>query len=219
MSSAVLQKEISGMTVKCDGGQMDRRPNDFRSLKTRIYKFIAGTGRFDYGKVLQDLVASFNNQPHRGLPKRLTPNQVKEHVEEVYKFLYGDRWQRNAKFRFKFELNQKVRVCTRATVFSKRYNLEKWSSKIYRISKRIPSRPPRYKLTNDDNSELLGSFYSQELQPVTTDTVSQTVFKVKKVLRRRVSNGVREMLVQYDSPTRYLEWISETQFNNGSIIP
>lgn len=194
----------------------------YRTLKTRIFKWVAGSGNFDYTTFLQQLVCSLNQQPNRSLPDRLSPIQVQEHIPRVYQHLYGDRWKKNSHLRFTFELDQKVRISMRATEFSKSYKFDKWSSVIYRITKRIPSRPPRYKVCDDSTgSELLGSFYKQELLTVPESSKSQTVYQVKRIVKRRVNSasGSTEYLVQYVGPdNRHLEWITQSQYDGGSII-
>ncbi len=88
------------------------------------------------------------------------------------------------------------------------------------FQKRVPSRPPRYKVQTMDGSLIQGSFYRQELQPVPQDSKSQTLFKVKKEIRRRRNkvSGEEEVLIEYDAPAKYIEWVNASQIANGSII-
>ena len=64
---------------------------------------------------------------------------------------------------------------------------------------------PTYVLKDDNGEELLGSFYSQEIQVVR----DKTVFKIEKVLEER-RNG-REILVKWlGYPNSFNSWIPKS---------
>ncbi len=192
-----------------------------RTLKNKIFSWVAATNRFDFTTVLQQLIASYNSQPHRSLPDGLCPNDAGQNATRVYQHLYGDRWKRNRHMRFTLELKQRVRTMMKQGPFSKGHRLNKWSGQVYIISRRIPSRPPRYQVRQlESDTPLLGSFYREELLVVGNDAISQSIFPVKRVLRTRRSRttGETELLVEYVSPDRYIEWIPKKLYDNGSIL-
>ncbi len=43
---------------------------------------------------------------------------------------------------------------------------------------------------------------------------------MKKVIKKRKNRqtNVDEMLVEFDAPTKYVEWIDASQYDGGSII-
>ncbi len=203
-------------------------------MKGKIYKYFATTRNFEIP--LQDLITSYNNQWHRSLPDNMSPVQVPLHKEQVYDHLYGKRWIACKNMRFTFSLGEKVRIAKLQDKFDKGYKLSNWSASVYTIKvffaihlshnmlknfqKRVPSRPPRYKVESDTGILLDGSFYAQELLAVPKETKSQTLFKVKKIMRHRRNRatGEEEVLIQFDSPGRHLEWLSKAVLDNGSIV-
>ncbi len=75
-------------------------------------------------------------------------------------------------------------------------------------------------MESDTGLLLDGSFYARELLTVPKETKSQTIFKVKKILRHRrnKATGEEEVLIQFDAPGRHLEWLSKAVLDNGSIV-
>ena len=61
-------------------------------MKKKIFERIATSGDFNFLTVLQEIVDTYNNQPHRSLPQGLSPNEAKDHEDAVYTKLYGERW-------------------------------------------------------------------------------------------------------------------------------
>ena len=95
-----------------------------------------------------------------------------------------------------------------------------WSTEVYRISKRISSRPPRYKLRNaETNNPVAGAFYEQQLMKIGDTDASLPLFKVQRVIRKRFnpfSNEI-EVLVQFNGmPHSY--WIAKRVASREPIV-
>ncbi len=105
-----------------------------RTLKGRIYKWIAASGRFNFTSVLQQLVKAYNHQWHRSLPQKLSPVEAAQNEDLVYEHLYGKRWKKNKHLRFTFDLHDHVRIAKKSTTFSKAHKLSNWSAEVYEIS-------------------------------------------------------------------------------------
>ncbi len=212
----------------------------FRTLKNKIYQWIATTGRFDYSNKLQQIVESYNHQWHKAFPKGIAPVDAVHNVEKLYNHLYGERWEAQKHLRFTFSINQKVRIGMLPDQFTKSYKFGKWSmmsTKLWWVSvcvfhhveaeynpffqKRVPSRPPRYRIQSISTSVMVqASFYREELQAVPDETIPQMLFKPKRILRtrRNKTTGEEEVLIDFDAPTKHVEWVSKSLLDTGHII-
>ena len=77
------------------------------------------------------------------------------------------------------------------------------------MCKRFPRQVPVYKLKDDANEILEGTFYEPELQKVTKNN---EIYRVEKVLRKRKRNGKMEYLVKwkgYEDP-KFNSWVPES---------
>ena len=108
---------------------------------------------------------------------------------------------------FKYSIGDKVRIAYfRCTPFTRSYD-ELFSGEVFTVrTRKITDRVPVYYLTDYGGEKVEGNFYASELTPVRFDPNS--FFKIEKVLKTRVRNGVEEKLVKYQSwPSKYNEWV------------
>ena len=111
---------------------------------------------------------------------------------------------------YKFKINDRVRISRLKTPFLREAS-EKWTGEIFIISHRyLRDNIPVYKLKEFDQTPLLGTYYTQELQKVNIS--SSKVFKVSSILSKRKVNGklrcsflgktgLRNIIVGYQSMT------------------
>jgi len=199
----------------------ERRIADIKRVVSR-YQAATGTWTLDDG-ILHQLVEQMNDRPHPALPKGMTPNSVRgEDEREICDFRYGTRWRALSHTRFVFLLHDRVRLNMTAEQFQKANLPFAWSTVIYKIVDRHPSRPPTYTVTPDlENAEpILGKFYAEELLPVDEETPSQLLYPVRRIVRRRVerATGRQQTLVEYATPLRHIEWVYSELLDKGSII-
>lgn len=122
----------------------------------------------------------------------------------IWKKLYGTGKQ--APIRFKFNIDDKVRISKYKTIFTKGY-LPNWTEEIFTVATRINRKPPVYRLKDFHGELITGTFYEHELQKVTKE---DDVYRVEKVLRKRTRNGQRELLVKWKGyPSQFNSWITE----------
>jgi hypothetical protein len=76
--------------------------------------------------------------------------------------------------------------------------------KVYEVHTQLPI--PMYTLTDYAADEVIkGRFYENEMQAANYD-----VFKVEKVLKKRIKKGVSEEFVKWKGwPEKYNQWISQ----------
>ena len=86
---------------------------------------------------------------------------------------------------------------------------QKWTGELFKID--TPFRRegvPVYTILDWDGERVDGTFYEPELQPVTIDPTTE--YRVEKILKRRVRNKRKEVLVRWlHWPKKYDSWIPE----------
>ena len=76
---------------------------------------------------------------------------------------------------------------------------QKWTGELFKIGTRFRREGvPVYTILDWDGERVDGTFYEPELQPVTIDPTTE--YGVEKILKRRVRNKRKEVLV------RWLHW-------------
>jgi hypothetical protein len=167
-----------------------------RSIKSRLFRLFTHTNSYRYVDDLQNIISSYNRSYHRTIKAKPTDVSY-QNQERVWHRLYEDN-QTGEPIRFKFRVNDRVRISKYSTVFSRGY-LPNWSEEIFTIAEAHNTSPPVYSLKDDSGSKLLGTWYEQELQKV---VVRDDVYKIEAILGQRKLNGKTQYLVRwlgYDS--------------------
>ena len=86
---------------------------------------------------------------------------------------------------------------------------QKWTGELFKIDTRFRREGvPVYTILDWDGERVDGKFYEPELQPVTIDPTTE--YRVEKILKRRVPNKRKEVLVRWlHWPKKYDSWIPE----------
>ena len=86
---------------------------------------------------------------------------------------------------------------------------QKWTGELFKIDTRFRREGvPVYTILDWDGERVEGTFYEPELQPVTIDPTTE--YRVEKILKRRVRNKRKEVLVRWlHWPKKYDSWIPE----------
>ena len=84
---------------------------------------------------------------------------------------------------------------------------QKWTGELFKIDTRFRREGvPIYTILDWDGERVDGTFYEPELQPVTIDPTTE--YRVEKILKRRVRNKRKEVLVRWlHWPKKYDSWI------------
>jgi len=171
-----------------------------RTLKSRMYKYFTANNTQSYLPILDDLVNAYNNRIHKSIG--IAPNQVtKKNEKQVWNFQYKDYLKKHIGNKFKFELNDTVRIAKLSKIFRKGY-LSSFQEEYFKIQDRISSKPPTYKLLDMNGEIIQGSFYEQELQKVIPERGQF------KILQSRTRKGIKEHLIHYiGHPSNFDAWI------------
>ena len=86
---------------------------------------------------------------------------------------------------------------------------QKWTGELFKIDTWFRREGvPVYTILDWDGERVDVTFYEPELQPVTIDPTTE--YRVEKILKRRVPNKRKEVLVRWlHRPKKYDSWIPE----------
>ena len=156
-----------------------------------MWKYFTARNMLKYIDVLQKLVYSYNCSKHRYIGMK--PADVNHENESmVWQRLYGNEPRKPIKY--KFNVGDQVRISKARWTFKKGY-LPNWTEEIFTITKRVPRRPPVYKIADYHGEELEGTFYEQELQSfIKKDT---DFYRIENVIKSRMRGKRKEYLVKW----------------------
>ena len=124
-----------------------------RTLKNKLYKHMASTGKNVYYDALDDVVNKYNNTKHSTI--KMKPIDVRNNNKRVYVDEHNEKDSR-------FKVGDRVRISRYKNIFAKGY-APNWSKEIFIVDKVNDTVPYRYNL-KDLNEEIIDSFYDRELQ-------------------------------------------------------
>lgn len=180
-----------------------------KTIKSKLVRIMTHRQSRCWINDLNAITQSYNNTYHRTIEK--TPASVTN--EDRFNFWRAQEKERdnNPEVKgFKFKTGDIVRITYIRNVFSREYD-ERWTRELFIITSRF-TKDGRclYTLKDYDNEPILGTFYQEELQKVRVN--NNTVYKVEKVLRRRMRNNRREVMVKWLGwPNKFNSWILQSQ--------
>ncbi len=183
-----------------------------RTLKLRLSRIMTKRNSGRWVDVLQKVVHSYNHTYHRSIgmtPASVTEGKVEQ---EVWRNLYeSDPQPVKQEGSFQFAVGDTVRLSQAAKVFRREYN-QRWTTEIFRVSSRMRRGPYNiFKISDLNGSEILGTFYSRELELITVDLTGS--FVIDHVIRTKKSRGVKMYLVRWRGyGPKFDSWISEKDF-------
>ena len=124
-----------------------------RTLKNKLYKHMAATGKNVYYDVLDDVVNKYNNTKHSTI--KMKPIDVKNN-KRVYIDEYNEKDNR-------FKVGDRVRISKFKNIFAKGCT-PNWSKEIFIVDKINDTVPYTYNLKDLNDKEIIGNFHNRELQ-------------------------------------------------------
>ena len=124
-----------------------------RTLKNKLYKHMAATGKNVYYDVLGDIVNKHNNTKHSTI--KMKPIDVNNN-KRVYIDKHNEKDSR-------FKVGDRVRISRHKNIFAKGYT-PNWSKEIFIVDKINDTVPYTYNLKDLNDEEVIGSFYNKKLQ-------------------------------------------------------
>jgi hypothetical protein len=183
-----------------------------------LYRYFTHLQKNEYLKILQDVVRSINDTPNRSLNRRARSSVTREN-EEVRLDANLVRQKKDARVSrvkkprkkrkpFTFKIGDQVRITHLRRTFQRDYD-QTYTEEIFVVRDRFVSQNiPIYKLKDMMDDPIQGTFYASELQKVSKD--DQTVWRIKKILRRRKVRGREEVLVRWLGwPKKFDSWVPQ----------
>ena len=175
-----------------------------RTLRGRLNKYFTKQGNKKWIEVLPKIINAYNHSEHRSL-NGLRPVDVSS---ENSMDIWLERNKKVKKNKPKYEVGKFVRISKISTTpFIKNFN-QNWSDEVFQISK-VDTRqnPVMYFIKDDENNEIQGKFYHEELQvlPKKPDT-----YRIEAVLQTK-GKGKNKMLLVKWVGYKQAEWIKESQ--------
>lgn len=199
-----------------------------RTIKNLMYRYFMKNRTYRYVEILQKLVESYNNRPHRSLGG-LSPGSVNEdNADETRYLTYLSDRKRNKKSYnnntkhsnkknkkvYKFKIGDDVRISQLKHLFQRDYQ-QKWSSEYFKVDKRyLRGNVAVYKLKDLMNEPIQGTFYHFELQKI--KATEDVLYRIEKVIKKRKRKGQRaEVLVKWEGwPKKFNSWIPNNSIQN-----
>ena len=200
-----------------------------KGLKKRLFQFFQHSNSYSYLDTLQDIVDSYNRTIHSSIG--LSPAQVSAaNEQEVWDYQYISQHsvadltklfrqaissaRNKTRLAYKFAIGDRVRASYyRKKNFTRSYD-EQFTGEVFTIRKRkFSDGIAIYYLDDFSGEKVAGPFYTHELTAVKFDP--DAFFKIEKVLKTRVKDGVKESLVKYQSwPSKYNQWLPTANIKN-----
>jgi hypothetical protein len=182
-----------------------------RTIRDRIYKYFTHYNTFRFIDNLPKFAKAYNDSDHTSTgmaPARV----IDKNVLQI--------WRRTTKTQNripfaepKFSAGQHVQNSKEKIKFAQgsEQNFSTEIFKIVKVIRRIPR--PLYELQDLNGTPIDGTFYQEELVPVRIS--KRTVFKIHKILSKRVNKGIRDVLLSWKGyPSSFYGWIPASNVKN-----
>lgn len=203
-------------------------------MKNLMYRYFLKKRTYRYVDVLQDLVTSYNQRPHRSLGERAPATVNKDNADEIRLVTYlttrGKGFKLNnikskksvksmsAKNKnkpiFRYKIGDDVRISQLKHPFQRDYQ-QKWTEEYFKVTQRYKRDGiPVYKVKDLTDEPIDGAFYESELQKV--EKSGDILYRVEKVLKKRKRGNTTEVYVKWDGwPGKFNSWIPETSLEKN----
>jgi hypothetical protein len=168
-----------------------------RTLKNIMWKRFSNQGNYKWINILPEIVEKYNNTKHSTTGYK--PSEVgKKNEIKILKQSYTNIKTIDPK-KHKFKIGDSVRISKHREAFTKGYT-PNWSNEIFKIVKVQFTNPTTYLLQDQNNEQIQGGFYHEELQKVK----HPDIYLMEKILRRK-GNKV------------YVKWLGMDNSHNSWI--
>ena len=173
-----------------------------RTMREKLNRYFTYTGRKVWYNVLQDIVQTYNNKPHRGIYNWKPTDVTRETEMQLW---IKKNINTDAKKATRYKIGDYCRISRDRGVFNKNFD-QNWSEEVFRIVG-IDTRttPIMYYLQDHNGEDISGKFYKEEIQVISGGPPQ--IFRIEQVIRSRGTGKHK----QY-----YVKWYG---YNEKSWIP
>ena len=178
-----------------------------RTLKKKLYVIMQSKGTREWHRYLPDAIISYNNTAHSSIGKAPAAVRQRDESSIWFRTKHKNFDRAPTPSTYTFKVNDAVKINRIRENFAKEF-YENNSPRIYYISHRsAPAGIQRYKLKDERNRSLPGTYSTHQLQLVRVN--ADTAYRVEKVLHRKRINNI---------PHAYVKWFGyPSEFN--SYVP
>lgn len=171
-----------------------------KTLKQRLYREFALRGTTRYLEWLPEIVEDYNNTVHSTIKTKPVLAVLPRNEKKILRKVYSK--QRPFAKRILFKPGDFVRISRFKRTFQKGYELT-FSNEIFKVTAVNRKFPPVYAIESLEKEPILGTFYTEELQRVSDETMG--VYLVRKVSKPRKSDG-KVKVYWADMPDNKATW-------------
>ena len=179
----------------------------FRTLKSKMFKIFTTEQNHKWIDILNSLVDNYNQSKHTGVEN----NKPKDMLFDNIRIKNNDE-ESKEDVKPKFKIGDRVRVSLKKGVFQKGYDAN-WSWEIYKIHKIVKGNPVTYKIIDENNEKIEGSWYNEELKKTGQ---KENVYLVEKVIKTRKIKGKKQYFVKWTGyDEKYNSWVNEEDLDHN----
>lgn len=169
-----------------------------RTIRNLIMKYLLENNTSKYIKHLPEIVDNYNTTVHSSIldtPKNVYENKVEIVTEPIVNMLNVPT---------KFKVDDPVRISKVKNTFEKDHTT-RWSKEVFLIDEVDDHTfPPVYKIKDQHDEKIAGSFYEQELQL----SKLRDYGRIENIIKRKTVDGVKMVYVKYDGyDSKFNAWI------------
>ena len=170
-------------------------------MRAKLWRYFTATKHQKYLEILPDIMHSYNTTKHSAIGMK--PADVNEYnAETVWRKVYKYTAPKEKYKSPKFKEGDHVRISKAKDTFEKGYKTN-WIKEVFVIKKVLRKVHPEYIVQDLAGEDILGKFLDIELQ-----LVPKGEFEVRKIVRRKGTGKVAEVLVQWKGyPETLKTWI------------
>ena len=128
-----------------------------RTLRGRLGRLFTKRGNLKWIDKIDDIVTAYNNTHHSSI--KMKPADVdEEHIANIFFNSLP-----NLKKTIKFSNGDRVRILIKKNQFAKEFE-KSWSEEIFKIKRIQNTNPITYLIEDLDGEDIIGGFYTEELQ-------------------------------------------------------
>ena len=189
------------------------------TIKKRLIQAMLAKKTKRWIDLLPLITRSYNNSYHRSIGMKPT-DVSKDNNAEIWNRVYLPQKQAkkksaavHRKHEYKFKLGDTVKVTIEPGKFNRGYN-ERFSQENFSITTRGTHQGKDvYGLKDFENEVIVGNFYPQQLQRVSTN--DNETYEIEKIIKSRTFRGKKQHLVHWRGWNRKFDsWIDADTIEN-----